>query len=84
MQRKLRYQQVLKSDAQFYLPEWGISNSHAAGIVLNHLRDYPEELASERVCSGDLDIESSVPMQKGNLDGITRVRVVVGNESDQR
>ena len=40
----LVYQTVLKSDAQFCLPEWGISNSHAARIVVKHLRDYPEEL----------------------------------------
>ena len=40
----LLYQLVLKSDAQFCLPEWGISNSHAARIVVKHLRDYPEEL----------------------------------------
>lgn len=40
----LLYQLVLKSDAQFCLPEWGISNTHAARIVVKHLRDYPEEL----------------------------------------
>jgi Rap1a immunity proteins len=40
----LLYQQVLKSDAQFCLPEWGISNSYAARIVVKQLRDYPEEL----------------------------------------
>jgi hypothetical protein len=40
----LLYQTVLKSDAQFCLPEWGISNSYAARIVVKQLRDYPEEL----------------------------------------
>ncbi len=40
----LLYQQVLKSDAQFCLPELGISNGQAARIVVKHLRDYPEEL----------------------------------------
>ncbi len=40
----LLYQHILKSDAQFCLPEWGISNSHAARIVVKHLRGYPEEL----------------------------------------
>jgi hypothetical protein len=40
----LLYQLVLKSDAQFCLPELGISNSYAARIVVKHLRDYPEEL----------------------------------------
>ena len=29
----LLYQQVLKSDAEFCLPEWGISSSYAARIV---------------------------------------------------
>ena len=40
----LLYQQVLKADAQFCLPEWGISNSYAARVVVKHLRAYPEEL----------------------------------------
>src|SRR5262245_18208213 len=40
----LLYQTILISDAQFCLPERGISNSYAARIVVKHLRDYPEEL----------------------------------------
>ena len=41
---KLRLSWLTGTDAQFCLREWGISNSHAARIVVKQLRDYPEEL----------------------------------------
>ena len=62
----LVYQTVLKSDAQFCLPEWGISNSDAARIVVKQLR---EGVTQERVCSSNLGIECGVPMQKERLRG---------------
>jgi hypothetical protein len=61
----LVYQQVLKSDAQFCLPEWGISNSHAARIVVKHLRDYPEELHRNEFVLAIWALNVAYPCKKG-------------------
>jgi|Tabmets5t2r1_1033131.scaffolds.fasta_scaffold35028_2 Rap1a immunity proteins len=61
----LVYQQVLKSDAQFCLPEWGISNSHAARIVVKHLRDYPEELHRNEFVLAIWALNVAFPCKKG-------------------
>jgi Rap1a immunity proteins len=62
----LLYQQVLKSDAQFCLPEWGISNSHAARIVVKHLRDYPEELHRNEFVLAIWALNVAFPCKKGS------------------
>jgi hypothetical protein len=61
----LVYQQVLKSDAQFCLPEWGISNSHAARIVVKHLSDYPEELHRNEFALAIWALNVAFPCKKG-------------------
>ena len=61
----LLYQQVLKSDAQFCLPEWGISNSYAARIVVKHLRDYPEELHRNEFVLAIWALNVAFPCKKG-------------------
>jgi Rap1a immunity proteins len=61
----LLYQEVLKSDAQFCLPEWGISNSHAARIVVKHLRDYPEELHRNEFVLAIWALNVAFPCKKG-------------------
>src|SRR4029434_7782757 len=59
------YQQVLKLDAQFCLPEWGISNSYAARIVVKHLRDYPEEIHRNEFVLALLAVNVAFPCKKG-------------------
>jgi hypothetical protein len=61
----LLYQHILKSDAQFCLPEWGISNSHAARIVVKHLRDYPEELHRNEFVLAIWALNVAFPCKKG-------------------
>jgi len=61
----LLYQQALKSDAQFCLPEWGISNSHAARLVMKHLRDYPEELHRNDFVLAIWALRVAYPCKKG-------------------
>ena len=61
----LLYQQVLKLDAQFCLPEWGISNSYAARIVVKHLRDYPEELHRNEFVLAIWALNVAFPCKKG-------------------
>jgi hypothetical protein len=61
----LLYQEVLKSDAQFCLPEWGISNSYAARIVVKHLRDYPEELHRNEFVLAIWALNVAFPCKKG-------------------
>ncbi|HXV80326.1 MAG TPA: Rap1a/Tai family immunity protein [Candidatus Binatia bacterium] len=61
----LLYQQVLKSDAEFCLPEWGISNSYAARIVVKHLRDYPEELHRNEFVLAIWALRMAFPCKKG-------------------
>jgi hypothetical protein len=61
----LLYQLVLKSDAQFCLPEWGISNSYAARIVVKHLRDYPEELHRNEFVLAIWALNVAFPCKKG-------------------
>jgi hypothetical protein len=61
----LLYQHVLKSDAQFCLPEWGISNSYAARIVVKHLRDYPEELHRNEFVLAIWALNVAFPCKKG-------------------
>lgn len=61
----LLYQQVLKSDAQFCLPDWGISNSHAARIVVKHLHDYPEELHRDAFVLAIWALRVAFPCKKG-------------------
>ena len=61
----LLYQQVLKSDAQFCLPELGISNSQAARIVVKHLRDYPEELHRNEFVLAIWALNVVFPCKKG-------------------
>lgn len=60
----LLYQQVLRSDAQFCLPEWGISNSHAARIVVQHLRDHPEELHRNEFVLAIWALRAAFPCKK--------------------
>lgn len=62
----LLYQEVLKSDAQFCLPEWGISNSHAARIVVKHLRDHPEELHRNEFVLAIWALNVAFPCKKGS------------------
>ena len=62
----LLYQQVLKSDAEFCLPEWGISNSHAARIVVKQLRDHPEELHRNEFVLAIWALNVAFPCKKGN------------------
>src|SRR5262249_25630054 len=62
----LLYQTILKSDAQFCLPEWGISNSHAARIVVKHLRDYPEELHRHEIVLAIWALKVAFPCKKGD------------------
>jgi hypothetical protein len=61
----LLYQQVLKSDAEFCLPEWGISSSSAARIVVKHLRDYPEELHRNEFVLAIWALNVAFPCKKG-------------------
>ena len=61
----LLYQQVLKSDAQFCLPELGISNGQAARIVVKHLRDYPEELHRNEFVLAIWALNVAFPCKKG-------------------
>jgi hypothetical protein len=61
----LLYQHILKSDAQFCLPEWGISNSHAARIVVKHLRGYPEELHRNEFVLAIWALTVAFPCKKG-------------------
>jgi len=60
----LLYQQVLKSDAQFCLPELGISNGQAARIVVKHLRDYPEELHRNEFVLAIWELNVAFPCKK--------------------
>ena len=62
----LLYQTILKSDAQFCLPEWGISNSQAARIVVKHLRDYPEELHRNEFVLAIWALKEAFPCKKGD------------------
>ena len=62
----LLYQTILKSDAQFCLPEWGISNSYAARIVVKHLRDYPEELHRNEFVLATWALKVAFPCKKGD------------------
>jgi hypothetical protein len=61
----LLYQQVLKSDAEFCLPEWGISSSYAARLVVKHLRDYPEELHRNEFVLAIWALRMAFPCKKG-------------------
>ena len=61
----LLYQQVLKSDAEFCLPEWGISSSYAARIVVKHLRDHPEELHRNEFVLAIWALRVAFPCKKG-------------------
>jgi Rap1a immunity proteins len=61
----LLYQMVLKSDTQFCLPEWGISNSYAARIVVKQLRDYPEELHRNEFVLAIWALNVAFPCKKG-------------------
>jgi hypothetical protein len=60
----LLYQQVLKSDAEFCLPEWGISSSYAARILVKHLRDYPEELHRNEFVLAIWALRAAFPCKK--------------------
>jgi len=62
----LLYQTILKSDAQFCLPDWGISNSYAARIVVKHLRDYPEELHRNEFVLATWALKVAFPCKKGD------------------
>ena len=62
----LLYQQVLKSDAEFCLPEWGISSSYAARIVVKHLRDHPEELHRNEFVLAIWALRMAFPCKKGD------------------
>ena len=64
MNMNLLYQQVLKSDAEFCLPEWGISSSYAARILVKHLRDYPEELHRNEFVLAIWALRAAFPCKK--------------------
>jgi hypothetical protein len=61
----LLYQQVLKSDAQFCLPEHGITNGQAARIIVKYLRNYPEDLHEDEFVLAALAFKDAFPCKKG-------------------
>ena len=60
----LVYQNVLKSNAQFCLPEDGIENGQAARIVVKFLRNYPEELHKHELALSILALKEAFPCKK--------------------
>jgi Rap1a immunity proteins len=60
------YQRVLKSDAQFCLPEGGIPNGQAARIVVKYLREFPEELHRNEFVLAFWAFQAAFPCKKSS------------------